>query len=207
MFAMLWLLSYVTVMVYGFAGLFCLAAGLLYVTELVEEYTVTTGKVIRYLIVSECFLQLIVFFTDQVTLVTTFVGLFAHAFYWSLLKHFPAFHFGSVPFIGSLVACALHHFVALRMFNSSFHTFTETLAYFTFLVWAVPFMYLISLSANDWVLPQTVPFNYQNREQEPLLSSGQDMVSAYLKKKRRSLYALLSAVRDCLPSLTSKKGF
>lgn len=211
MITFLWVLSYLTVLLYGFVALFCTAAGLLYVTELVEENTVTTGKVIRYMIIGEFVLHGVLFFTDNITYWLLGAGLVAHIFYWSMLKTFPAFHFGSVSFIGSFCAFVLHHFVAFRAFSSTFYTFTETLAYFTFMMWAVPFMYLISLSANDWVLPQTVSFAYSDHpsggEQQPLLVGNHDVVSAYLKKKRRSLYSLLSTFRDYLPSMQSKKGF
>ncbi|KAF8563831.1 hypothetical protein P879_11492 [Paragonimus westermani] len=210
MVSFLWLLSYLTILLYGFVALFCLAAGLLYVTELVEEYTVTTGKIIRYMIVSEFVLHAVLLFTDSVTYMLLGAALAAHTLYWSLLKHFPAFHFGSFSFIGSLCAFVLHHVAAFNLFNSTLYSFTEMLAYFTFMLWAVPFMFLISLSANDWVLPQTVPFTYHHSpsgEEQPLLVGSHDVVSAYLKKKRRSLYSLLSSFRDYLPSLQSKKGF
>ncbi|VDP91187.1 unnamed protein product [Echinostoma caproni] len=101
----------------------------------------------------------------------------------------------------------MHHLVAFSMFSGTFHPFSEMLAYFTFFCWTVPFMYLVSLSANDWVLPQTIDSHYRP-EMEPLLSaSNQDVVSAYLKKKRRSLYSVLSYIRESLPLFKPKKGF
>ncbi|CAL8076562.1 unnamed protein product [Calicophoron daubneyi] len=206
MISLLWLFSYLTIVLYGLVALFCTAAGLLYITELVEEYTVTTGKIIRFMIGCEIVLHILLIFTDDTSYLTVIVGLVAHLFYASLLKNFPAFHFTSFQFIGSFAMFIIHHFVAFRMFHTVFYPFTEMLAYFTFMLWAVPFMYLISLSANDWVLPQTVDFGYRS-DSEPLLGSNHDVVSAYLKKERRSLYSVLSYIRDWLPSLKSKKGF
>ncbi|CAH8481262.1 unnamed protein product [Dicrocoelium dendriticum] len=203
---MLWILSYLALVLYGFVALFCLAAGLLYVTELVEEYTVITGKIIKYLIASEFILHIVLTFSDTVSYLLIAIGFVAHIFYWFLLKHFPAFQLTSFAFIGSLCAFIIHHLAAFSVFNAALFTFSEMLAYFTFFLWAVPFMFLISLSANDWVLPQTVTLMH-HREQEPLLAGDQDVVSAYLRRKRRSLYSLLSTIRDYLPSIKSKKGF
>ncbi|KAA0186058.1 putative testis, partial [Fasciolopsis buskii] len=205
--SLLWVLSYFVIVLYGFILVFCTAAGLLYITELVEEHTVTTGKIIRYLIGLEVVLHVLLFFTDNITYMSFGVGLVAHLFYASLLKQFPAFYISSVPFLGSLIMFVLHHVVAFSMFAATFYPFSEMLAYFTFFCWAVPFMYLVSLSANDMVLPQTVDTRFRP-EIEPLLSgSSHDVVSAYLKKKRRSLYSVLSYIRESLPLFKPKKGF
>ncbi|TPP56132.1 hypothetical protein FGIG_10627 [Fasciola gigantica] len=205
--SLLWILSYLVIVLYGFILVFCTAAGLLYITELVEEHTVITGKVIRLMIGLEMALHVLLLFTDGITYLSFGVGLVAHLFYASLLKQFPAFYFGSVSFLGSLIMFVIHHLVAFSMFNATFHPFSEMLAYFTFFCWAVPFMYLVSLSANDWVLPQTVDMKF-HPEMEPLLSaSNHDVVSAYLKKKRRSLYSVLSYIRESMPLFKPKKGF
>uniref|UniRef100_A0A146MIJ6 Uncharacterized protein n=1 Tax=Schistosoma mansoni TaxID=6183 RepID=A0A146MIJ6_SCHMA len=57
MCSVLWIFSYLALLFYLFVILFCITVGLFYVTELVEEYIVTTGKIIRYTIYAEIVLH------------------------------------------------------------------------------------------------------------------------------------------------------
>ncbi|VDQ04414.1 unnamed protein product [Trichobilharzia regenti] len=61
---------------------------------------------------------------------------------------------------------------------------------------------------NDFVLPQTVDLR-SSYETDFLLHGQQqhDVVSAYLKRKRKSLYSLLASMREFSLPLRSKKGF
>ncbi|VDD81883.1 unnamed protein product [Mesocestoides corti] len=65
-------------------------------------------------------------------------------------------------------------------------------------------MFLLSLSANDDTLPQTVDY-IRYPEARPLLAGNDDLVSSFLKGKRRSLFSLLTYLRDKLPDFRSKK--
>ncbi|CAH8848412.1 unnamed protein product [Trichobilharzia szidati] len=208
MVSVLWLFSYAALLFYLFVVLFCIAVGLFYVTELVEEYIVTTGKIIRYTIYAEFILHFILFFTDDVSVLLTLTGLTCHCFYISMLKTFPAFHYQSFSFLGSTCMLIIHHFVAFHVFLGNQIPFSYLIAYFTFFLWAVPFLFLISLSANDFVLPQTVDLR-SSYETDFLLHGQQehDVVSAYLKRKRKSLYSLLASMREFSLPLRSKKGF
>ncbi|TNN15625.1 hypothetical protein EWB00_001154 [Schistosoma japonicum] len=198
MVSVLWIFSYVALLFYIAVVLFCVAVGLFYITELVEEYIVTTGKIIRYTIYVEIILHLILLITDDVSIMLTLVGLICHCFYGSMLKTFPAFYYQSFSFLGSVFMLIIHHLVAFRVFSINQSPFSYLVAYFTFFLWAVPFLFIISLSANDFVLPQTVEFRFL-RESDSLLQCQQkkhDVVSAYLNRKRKSLYSFLAYLRE-----------
>ncbi|CAH8549621.1 hypothetical protein MS3_00005269 [Schistosoma haematobium] len=209
MFSILWIFSYLALLFYLFIILFCITVGLFYVTELVEEYIVTTGKIIRYTIYAEIVLHFILLITDDVPVILVLTGLVCHCFYSSMLKTFPAFHYQSFSFLGSAFMLIIHHLVAFRVFSHNPSPFSYLIAYFTFFLWAVPFLFLISLSANDFVLPQTVEYQLPV-ESDYLLQSQQkknDLVSAYFKCKRKSLYTFLAYLREFSIPLRTKKGF
>ncbi|KAM7536941.1 hypothetical protein Aperf_G00000077980 [Anoplocephala perfoliata] len=204
MLSILGILSYTTVLIYGFALLFCIAIGLFYLTELVEEYTVATGKIIRSSIYVVVLIQFTFPFFDGLSFTLTAIGILAHISYLQLLSTFPAFRFSSFSFILDCVLFILHHIVAFTTASLFTKDSVYILTYFTFFVWLVPFMFLLSLSANDDILPQHVDFaSYQ--ETMPLLNGNNDLVSSFLKGKRRSLYSALTYLRDKLPEFRSKK--
>ncbi|CAH8496228.1 unnamed protein product [Schistosoma turkestanicum] len=209
MFSVLWIFSYVALLFYLFIVLFCIAVGLFYVTELVEEYIVTTGKIIRYTIYTEIAIHFTFLITDDIPFILILTGIVCHCFYSTMLKTFPAFHYQSFSFLGSTFMLIIHHLVAFRVFSNNQSPFSYLIAYFTFFLWAVPFLFLISLSANDFVLPQTVEFRFPVESHFSLQSQQKkhDVVSAYLKCKRKSLYTFLAYLREFSVPLRPKKGF
>ncbi len=186
------------------ATLLCVAIGLFYLAELVEEYTVATGKIIRTTLYTVTAIQLTFPFLDDLSFFLVLVGIIAHLTYYQLLAKFPAFNFTSPGFISSCLLFIFHHIVAFSSEALYSRDFVYVLTYFTFFVWTVPFMFLLSLSANDDVLPQTVDYSMYS-ESRPLLAGNEDLVSSFLKGKRRSLFSLLSYIKDQLPVLRSKK--
>ena len=81
------------------------------------------------------------------------IGLASHGLYYTLLDPFPFFHLTSWQFIGSTVAVLVEHLVWFSYFGSVWHPFAEVIGFFTLCVWMVPFVFFISLSANEEVLP------------------------------------------------------
>ncbi|KAH9283640.1 Uncharacterized protein ECG_05077 [Echinococcus granulosus] len=204
MISILGLLSYTTILLYGAAFLFCISIGLFYLAELVEEYTVTTGKIIRFTLCTVIVLQLSFPLLDGLSIILVATGIIVHLSYFQLLATYPAFNFTSFNFLLNCTFFIVHHIVAFTSESLYTKDALFILTYFTFFVWLVPFMFLLSLSANDDTLPQTVDYvRYQ--ETRPLLSGNDDLVSSFLRSKRRSLYSLLSHLRDQLPDFRSKK--
>merc|ERR1712146_320408 len=132
----------------------CLAAGLLYLAEVVEEYTVATRRLLHQAIFVVVALQLLLGFFSSIPLwPMTLVGTAAHIAYYSLLHDFPFFKFTSPEFILSSVLVVAHHWVVFNHFSSFYYPFDQVVSYFVLCVWLVPFTLFISLSANENVLP------------------------------------------------------
>ncbi|XP_071946843.1 protein TEX261-like [Antedon mediterranea] len=172
----LFILSWVATLVQVCFVTLALAAGLYYLAELVEEYTVMTKKVIRWLIIiTVCtYIGLILF--EEMPKMLTFTGLATVCFYSLLLSNFPFIDVMSPIFIISCIMLFANHYIAFQYFTEEWYPFAEVLAYFTLCLWLVPFAFFVSLSANDNVLPTTTTSH------QP---AGQDVVSSYFNKKSK----------------------
>jgi len=98
------------------------------------------------------------------------------------------------------VSLGLNHYWAFSYFGIKYFSFLEVLAYFTVCLWMVPFLFFVSLSANDQILPTT-------SERGPLLRED-DLVSHYFSanKKRYGLLYFFNYVKD-LTWISSQKQF
>lgn len=180
----------------------CIAAGLYYLAEAVEEYTVIAGKVIRYLVFSiiVVYLGLLVFESFPYTLVS--LGIASQISYLLILNNFPYFYLTSPVFISSLVLLLVNHYYSFIHFANSFYPFNQVLGFFTFCLWIVPFSFFISLSANDNVLP-----TYS--ETRPLLGDHNDLVTHYLirKGKKIGLLSFFNYAKESILPEKMKKSF
>lgn len=130
-------------------------AGLYYLAELVEEYSVIAKKCINVMIVlTTLFLTGFWVFEDLPFSLLIF-GLVAQILHWVIIQTFPYVSFTSPSFILAIILVLVNHYLAFSFFGTTYHTFAEVLSYFTLCLWMVPFALFISLSANDNVLPTT----------------------------------------------------
>lgn len=90
-------------------------------------------------------------------------GIAAHALHALILTTFPYVRLTSVSFLGACAMLVFNHWQALQFFQQHWHPVSQVLAYFTTCVWPVPLLLLVSLCANDNVLPTV-------NERSPLLS-------------------------------------
>ncbi|KAL5238762.1 hypothetical protein ACI65C_006172 [Semiaphis heraclei] len=132
-----------------------IGAGVYYLAEFVEEHTSLTKKVIKWTIhvVIICHIGLYIF--DNIPLTLIALGLLSHIVYYFLLTDFPHFNLTSVSFISSIILLIGNHVLALKFFQQRYTTISEVFSYFTVCLWMVPFMFILSLSANDNTLPIT----------------------------------------------------
>eukprot|EP01136_Pigoraptor_vietnamica_P011627 Opistho-1_new@277 len=151
----LYLLSWIAALILLAFCTLCMACGLYYMAEWVEEYTVLSKKIINHTITAVLAVHALFLVFDRVPLYLTLVGVVSHIVYATMLRTFPYFEFSSPQFIGSCVCVVLHHYFTFNFFSSVYFPFSEILAFFTICVWAVPFEFFISLSANEFVLPTT----------------------------------------------------
>lgn len=152
-----------------------IASGLYYLSELVEEHSVLSSKVLRRLIYIVIAIQALLVIVDSFPWHLTLLGVASHLVYSSNLRHFPIVKLTDPLFILSCVLVLINHWLWFRWFSSPtvFHpsgltrgrdryntgynydqpTFTEIASYFGICVWLVPFALFVSLSAGENVLP------------------------------------------------------
>eukprot|EP00127_Corallochytrium_limacisporum_P002843 Clim_evm22s142 gene=Clim_evmTU22s142 len=199
----LWLLSWVSAGLYVLLATLCLACGLYYLAELVEEYTVMTRKGIQITIMAVGIIQIGFLVFERVPLWITGLGLVALVLYTTLLDKFPYFDFVSPQFLGSAAIAILHHYFVFRYFGEVWYPFSEVVAYFTICVWLVPFLYFLSLSANENTLPTAVIST------QDLGSSGSGMVSGGFGKggsKRQGLLSIFQWIGRQKESMLPSRG-
>jgi len=201
----LWVLSWLsTVLQICFVTL-AIAAGLYYLAELVEEYTVLTAKIIRWMVILTLCTYIGLFLFENLPLSIIICGIIAQLAHFALLSNFPFFSVSSPAFLASMVMVLVNHYLAFSYFGENYYPFSEVMAYFTICQWLVPFAFFVSLSANENVLPTFA-------ERSPLMSPGEDndVVSNYFSKKQKGvgLLSFFNTVKDSItPSKSSYKSY
>jgi type IV secretory pathway TrbD component len=187
----------------GYLGLalgFCfltlsIASGLYYLSELVEEHTVLSARLLRNLIYTIITIHLLLWLVDGFPFGLTALGIASHAVYASNLRHFPIVKLRDPLFILSCVLVLINHWVWFQHFSKpvpfrsgggsrlsngfwdryqtavSQPSFTEIASYFGLCVWLVPFALFVSLSAGENVLP-SMGSEYATGERREGLSQG-----------------------------------
>jgi hypothetical protein len=159
------LLSLVLVYLGGYLALVlfavCLATGLYYVAELVEEYTRTTKKVLKWALLTVLALHAALLLFDRQPISCVLAGAAAHVAYARLLPRFPHLALASPEFALAFIAFLASNALWLRHFYYNTYASAEYVAGFCAVcAWLVPFGFFISLAANDSVLPVGVPPPY-----------------------------------------------
>ena len=167
-------------LVLGFAFLtLSIASGLYYLSELVEEHSVLSAKLLRRLIYIVVATHILLCLVDGFPWHLTLLGVASHGVYSTNLRHFPIVKLSDPFFLSSCALVILNHWLWFRHFSDSttrggpykgappssrrdwystppVHdqpTFTEIASYFGLCVWLVPFALFVSLSAGENVLP------------------------------------------------------
>ncbi|KAJ7546301.1 hypothetical protein O6H91_08G034500 [Diphasiastrum complanatum] len=135
----------------------CLATGLYYVAEVVEEYTKVTQKIMSYAIKAVIGIHALLLLVDRLPFLCILCGIASHIFYLLMLKRFPYIVFLSYEFISSVAFLIASHFLWFRFFlydprcvNISIEW---VLGFLLVTVWSVPLAFFISLASNDSALP------------------------------------------------------
>jgi len=201
----LYILSWVAALVQILFVTLAIAAGLYYLAELVEEYTVMTARIIRWVSTFTLIAYIGLFLFESFTASMVVCGVISQLLNLYLLEQsFPFFALTSPAFLTNLAMVIVNHWLAFQFFGDNYYPFSEVMAYFTLFLWLVPFAFFVSLSANENVLPTTAS------ERRPLLSDENDVVSNYFmrKEKRFGLLAGFNSVKEYVmgPS-RGKKAF
>jgi uncharacterized membrane protein YgcG len=136
----------------------CLATGLYYLAEMVEEHTRLTKRVLQWSIKISVGVNVLLLIVDGMPFSCVAVSLAALGCYQTLLKRFPFIEATSPEFIGSALFLVANHVMWLRHFRGDayeyeHHTLEYHLGFFLMIVWIVPFGFFISLAANESILP------------------------------------------------------
>ncbi|KAI9809903.1 MAG: hypothetical protein M1825_000336 [Sarcosagium campestre] len=147
-----------------------LASGLYYLSELVEEHTVITKRILNWLIYTVIGAHVVLVLIDGFPKRWALLSVISHLVYQANLRRFPLVKLTDTVFILSCALVVLNHWAWFRHFSgppstpppdqarwsSSVRvapTFTEVASFFGICVWLVPFALFVSLSAGDNVLP------------------------------------------------------
>ncbi|KAL8807526.1 MAG: hypothetical protein Q9182_000691 [Xanthomendoza sp. 2 TL-2023] len=147
------------------------AAGLYYLSELVEEHTVLAKKLLTRTIYAIVAIQLFLAIIDRFPITLSLLSIGSHAVYAGNLRHFPIVKLTDPVFLSSCVLVILNHFLWFRHFSAppaasssrnpglgrydyaDIPTFTEIASFFGICVWLTPFALFVSLSAGENILP------------------------------------------------------
>mmetsp|Transcript_19026 Transcript_19026/g.31330 ORF Transcript_19026/g.31330 Transcript_19026/m.31330 type:complete len:264 (+) Transcript_19026:75-866(+) len=128
--------------------------GIFYCADLAEEHPTIFGKIIKYSIIGVLVIHLILFLEWELPKLYIIIGIVSHGCYFQLLKDYPRIQGLTNPWlIASLVALVIDNACWLWYFYTHYFTMMEILCFGQLLLWLVPFLYMISLSVNDNVLP------------------------------------------------------
>lgn len=157
----LYLLSWFSTLLHILFCTLSLAAGLYYVAEVVEEYTHTAAKVIKYMIYGTSVIMLGLLLIEGMPLYLIGTLLLTNIDHYFLLNEFPYISLSSLSFLIGAVMVLVNHYLAFSYFATVYYPFSEILAYFTLCLWLVPFSFFVSLSINEYTLP-TMQLNNPN---------------------------------------------
>ncbi|XP_028600311.1 protein TEX261 isoform X1 [Podarcis muralis] len=101
------------------------AAGLYYLAELIEEYTVATSRIIKYMIWFSTAVLVGLYLFEHFPGLMVGVGLFTNLVYFGLLQTFPFIMLTSPNFILSCVLVVLNHYLAFQYFAEEYYPFSE----------------------------------------------------------------------------------
>eukprot|EP00124_Ichthyophonus_hoferi_P005623 Ihof_evm1s867 gene=Ihof_evmTU1s867 len=149
----MWFAGWLSTFILLVSATLCLACGLYYIAEIVEEYPQPTKQFISYALMGAIALNIGMGLFEEFPLLVVAVGVGAHLIYMTLLPAFPNVEFSSLPFLGSIAAFVLHQYLVFDYFSREWHQFSDVLAYFILCIWLVPLTYFVSLSSTEENLP------------------------------------------------------
>ncbi|KAJ3415739.1 erv26 super protein [Chytridiales sp. JEL 0842] len=104
-----------------------------------------------------------------------------------MLDKFPNIQLEDPVFLGSCVLSIVNHFVWFFYFTENHHRFMEIATFFSLMVWLVPFMYFISLSANENTLPAFDPQSASRKGSKKKQNLVKGIINFVLQKKEEIL--------------------
>ncbi|XP_061171295.1 protein TEX261-like isoform X2 [Saccostrea echinata] len=99
----MYLLSWIALIIQICVITLSVAAGLFYLAEIVEEYTVLTARIIKYMLIGTTVIFIGLLLFEDLPLYMIVVGLVGNIAYFFVLQTFPYFELMSPSFLMSIV--------------------------------------------------------------------------------------------------------
>ncbi|QEU58626.1 Svp26 [Kluyveromyces lactis] len=145
------------------------ASGLYYLSELVEEYTEPTRRLLYRAIYTIIGIYVLLLLFDGFPWLLTAFSIFTYVVYLQNMKQFPYISLTNPTLMLSCVLVLINHYLWFKYFNDidippQFRfdpnyvprrraSFAEVASFFGICVWFIPFALFVSLSAGENVLP------------------------------------------------------
>lgn len=121
----IYLVSYVSTLFHICFITISFAAGLYYISELVEEYTEKAKKVIKFSTFATIVLYVLISLTETFSWVLIGCGLLAQIVHLAILRNFPNIKILSLEFWGAVVLLLVNHYLAYKHFQEVYYTLSE----------------------------------------------------------------------------------
>lgn len=158
----------------------CIASGLYYISEVVEEHTVAARKFLIHTVYGIEVLLFLLMAVDRFPVKLTLFSMVSHLLYYMNLRRFPYINLTGPTFIASCLSVVGNHYMWFKYFNhvdippqfrfdpnyipQKRATFAQVASFFAICVWFMPFALFVSLSAGDYVLPTSEEANAPETE-------------------------------------------
>lgn len=159
----LYFLSFIGIGIGILFAVYSVATGLYYISELVEEYSVITKKLLFVCCLTIISIQVLMLFENELPISNLFYSIFCSCWHYRLVEMFPFIAPSDPIFIISCLLSTINHFIWFYHFKSGYWSVEELTSFFGIIVWFLPFCFIISLSANDSTLPHVAPSNQKNK--------------------------------------------
>lgn len=150
-----------------------IALGLYYISELVEEHTEPTKRILKRLIFAVLTTLTLLWLFDSFPFKLTVFLFLSHLVYMQNLVKFPYVQLTSPIFLVSCCLVVVNHFLWFEHFHNPYippieerlkpnyyppriPLFTEVCSFFGLCIWLIPFALFVSLSAHDNLLPHHI---------------------------------------------------
>lgn len=178
------LLSYIGLVTGVLALVFSIATVLYYISEQLEEHTVPAKRYITKFIYFVMGTYTLLWLVDGLPLFKIAVSLGTNYLYLLTMRSFPVLDTRNPAVIGGLIGTIVTHFMWFSYFNNNdlppysiynriptykgetLPPFGQIVSFFGLLVWTVPLLLFLSLSANDQVLPTAESSQYQEKSKQ-----------------------------------------
>lgn len=122
---LLYLLSYVSIVFHICFVTISFAAGLYYISEIVEEYTERAKKVIKSSAIVTIAIYLLLIITESFSWTLIICGLLSQVVHLAILRNFPNIKILSIEFWSAVILLLVNHYLAYKHFQEVYYSLSE----------------------------------------------------------------------------------